>query len=232
MEERTILKNKRLYASLSIVFFSILLCSFYSLKTNGQESVYTSPTTLFEVDSNTNFTVYSTAPLTWRLNSPVNFTAYINATGLPAGMNLTVVSISIVYNKPDDPHGEYPKILTPNKNMTVEKELLEQKTLLYAPSDADQFNISLEIVVRSTTSPDNQLFKSEFPGDVEYIEVKKDIVLPIINLPGFPDANTFLRWIFIFGVAFVLISMPSIFVLSFKIKERVENRKAKGGKKK
>jgi len=147
-------------------------------------------------------------------------------------MNLTIVTISIVYNKPGDPHREYPKILTPNKNMTEEKELLVQETQLSAPSDVDKFNISLEIIVWSTTSPDNQKFISEFPGDIEYIEIKKDIVLPIINLPGFPDADTFLRWIFIFGVAFILISMPSIFVASFKIKERVESRKTKGGKEK
>ena len=118
-------------------------------------------------------------------------------------------------------------------NTKLTQRELEQRTTLYAPDDVDKyFNISIVILAHSTNVTENQVFESEFPGDEPYIEVKKDIVLPVINLPGFPDAATFGRWIFIFGVSFVLIVFPSILVLSFKTKEFIEKRKKKGGKEK
>ena len=222
--------------SKQLIVIFILLTLFTSIIVNlesiAQEGVYYSPTSIFELNNETNFTVYSTAPLTWTLNSAVNFSVYLNATGLPSGENITVELITVYFDSPDYTYRKQKHAFTPMINLTETQRELEQRTTLYAPDDVDKyFNISIIILAHSTNVTKNEPYEAEFPGDVEYIEVKKNIVLPIINLPGFPAADTFLRWIFIFGVAFILISMPSIFVASFKIKEIVERRKTKGGKK-
>ncbi|MHA1667936.1 MAG: hypothetical protein ACTSX6_02120 [Candidatus Heimdallarchaeaceae archaeon] len=198
----------------------------------GQEDIHESPLTTFYVDDVTNFTFYSSAPLKWKQYSPVNLTIYINSTGLPTDVNLTIISISIFYNITDNTHGQLETILTPNTNMTKVNQLLELRKTLLAPNDADSFTITFIILAKSTLVPENQVFRAYFPGDENTIEVKKEAVLPIINLPGFPDSQTFLRWIFIFFIVLVLIAFPGIFVASFKIKEKLDLKKKKGEKKK
>ncbi len=213
-----------------ILLVNIPILAFTSYDSISQESVYTSPKETLEINGNTTFTVYSTAPLTWESSSHENYTIYFNSTGVPSGENITLVSVSIYYNIPDDPHRQQARILTPQVNLTGVNQQYEILSSLRTPSDADEFNITIEIIARSTSEPENQLFEAQFPGDGIYIEIKEDLVLPVINLPGFPDIETFLRWIFIFGVAFVIISLPAIFVASFKIQELVKTRKKSGKK--
>jgi len=213
-----------------ILLVNIPVLAFTSYVSMSQESVYTSPKKTLEINGDTNFTVYSTAPLTWELNGHENFTIYFNSTGVPSGENITLVSVSIYYNIPDNPHRQQARILTPQVNLTGVNQQYEILSSLSPPSDADEFNITIEIIAKSTSEPENQLFEAQFPGDGIYIDIKKDLVLPVINLPGFPDIETFARWIFIFAVAFIIISLPSIFVASFKIQELVKTRK-KGGQK-
>ncbi len=213
-----------------ILLVNIPVLAFTSYVSISQESVYTSPKETLEINGDTNFTVYSTAPLTWELNGHENYTIYFNSTGVPSGENITLVSVSIYYNIPDDPHRQQARILTPQVNLTGVNQQYEILSSLKPPSDADEFNITIEIIAKSTSKPENLLFEAQFPGDEIYIDIKKDLVLPVINLPGFPDIETFARWIFIFAVAFVIISLPAIFVASFKIQELVKTRK-KGGKK-
>jgi hypothetical protein len=230
MEEREFMKK------VSKIIMIILLVNIPVLGFTGyvslsqDESVYTSPRETLEINEDTNFTVYSTAPLTWESSSQENYTIYFNSTGVPVGENITLVSVSIYYNIPDDPHRQQARILTPQVNLTGVNQQYEILNSLRPPSDADEFNITIEIIARSTSDPENQLFEAQFPGDGIYIDIKEDLVLPVINLPGFPDIETFLRWIFIFGVAFVIISLPAIFVASFKIQELVKTRKKSGKK--
>jgi len=209
----------------------IVIGNFFAFDILAQDSVYTSPKSTFVVDSNTNFTVQSAAPLTWNLNQQVNLTIEIEATGLPVGENISIETISIYFNIPDDPHKKYQTSIVPRNNFTELDQVQTFNSSLFAPEDTKEFNITLEFVVYSTSIPDNQFFEAEFPGDVEYIEVEEDRTLPIINLPGFPDAQTFSRWIFIFALSFILIAMPSIFVASFKIKDAMQSRSKKRGKK-
>ncbi len=213
-----------------ILLVNILALAFTSYISISQESVYTSPKDTMEINGDTNFTVYSTAPLTWESNGQENYTIYFNSTGVPVGENITLVSVSIYYNVPDNPHRELARVVTPQVNLTGINQQYEILSTLRPPSDADEFNITIEIIARSTSEPENQLFDAQFPGDGIYIDIQSDLVLPIINLPGFPDIETFARWIFIFAVAFVIISLPSIFVAVFKIQEYVKTRE-KGGKK-
>jgi hypothetical protein len=231
MEERTEMKDRK--RRQSILFISIIiLSSFFTFNVAAQDSVYTSPKTTFVLDSNTNFTVQSAAALTWNLNQRENLSIEIEATGLPSGENISIVTISIYYNIPDDPHKKYQTSVVPKENFTEVNQVQIYNSSLFAPDETNEFNITIEIVAFSTSIPDNQFYEAEFPGDVEYIEVKEDRALPIINLPGFPDAQTFSRWIFIFALSFILIAMPSIFVAAFKIKDALGNRKKKGGKEK
>ena len=230
MEKREFMKKvSKIIIIILLVNLPVLAFTSY-VSISQEESVYTSPKETLEINGNTTFTVYSTAPLTWELNGQTNYTIYFNSTEVPAGENITLVSVSIYYNVPDDPHRQQARILTPQVNLTGVNQQYEILSTLRPPSDADEFNITIEIIARSTSKPENQLFEAEFPGDGIYIDIKKDLVLPVINLPGFPDIETFLRWIFIFAVAFVIISLPAIFVASFKIQELVKARK-KGEKK-
>ncbi len=213
-----------------ILLINILTLDFTSYVSISQESVYTSPKETLEINGDTNFTVYSTAPLTWESNSQTNYTVYFNSTGVPLGENITLVSVAIYYNIPDNPHRQQARILTPQVNLTGVNQQYEILSSLRPPSDADEFNITIEIVARSTSEPENKLFETQFPGDGIYIDIKTDLVLPVINLPGFPNIETFARWIFIFAVAFVIISLPAIFVVSFKIQDFVKTRKKSGKK--
>ena len=211
-----------------IILVNILSLAFTSSISISQESVFTSPKETIEINGDTNFTVYSTASLTWKANNYENYTIYFNSTGVPLGENITLVSVSIYYKIPDDPHKQQARILTPQVNLTGINQQYEILSTLRPPSDAEEFNITLEIIAGSTSEPDS-LYEAQFPGSGIYIDIQEDVVLPVIGLPGFPDIGTFLRWIFIFGVAFVIIALPSIFVASFKIQELVKTRK-KGGK--
>jgi hypothetical protein len=230
MEERTGMKYHKKVKFVFLISV-IVFGSYFAFDILAQESVYTSPKTTFVIDSYTNFTVQSAAPLTWNLNQRVNLTIEIEATGLPVDENISIATISIYYNIPDDPHKKYQTSIVPRNNFTEVNQVQTFNSSLFAPDDTNEFNITLEFIVFSTSIPENQFFEAEFPGDVEYIEVEEDRTLPIINLPGFPDGQTFSRWIFIFAIAFILIAMPSIFVASFKIKDAIGNRKKKGGKK-
>ncbi|MCG3222777.1 MAG: hypothetical protein H7641_15465 [Candidatus Heimdallarchaeota archaeon] len=231
MEERTEMKYHK-GVKFVLLISVIIIGNFFAFDILAQDSVYTSPKSTFVIDSNTNFTVQSAAPLTWDLNQRVNLTIEIEATGLPVGENISIATISIYFNIPEDPHKKYQTSIVPSNNFTELDQVQIFNSSLFAPDDTKEFNITLEFVVFSTSIPENQFFEAEFPGDVEYIEVEEDRTLPIINLPGFPDAQTFSRWIFIFAISFILIAMPSIFVASFKIKDVMRNRSKKGGKKK
>ncbi len=224
-------RSKKLVVTLFVlVLFASL---FVNPDSYAQEGVYYSPTTTFELNDNTNFTVYSTAPLTWTLNSAVNFTVYLNATGIPSGENITIEILTVYFDSPDYTSRRQKHAFTPRINLTETNRELEQRTTLYAPDDVDKhFNITIVIIAHSTNVTVEQVYEADFPGDEPYIEVKKDIVLPVINLPGFPDIATFGRWIFIFGISFALIAFPSILVVGFKTKEFIEKRKKDGGKKK
>ncbi|MHA2357399.1 MAG: hypothetical protein ACXABK_01345 [Candidatus Heimdallarchaeaceae archaeon] len=216
----------------SVLLVMMITTSIIALISKGQESVYTSPKTTLSLDSNTNFTIQSAAPLTWNLNQFVNFTIYLNVTGLPFGENLTISSIAIYFNIPDDPHRKFITSIAPRNNFTELNQQQIFNTSLTAPTDTDEFNITMNFVAFSTSLPENQAFEVQFPGDIEYISVKQDVVLPIINLPGFPNVETFWRWFFIFIVSLILIGMPGILAASFKLQEVVMDRKKKGGKKK
>ncbi|MHA1622769.1 MAG: hypothetical protein ACTSVO_11570 [Candidatus Heimdallarchaeaceae archaeon] len=231
MEEREFMKKFSKFIII-VLLVNISVLFFTSSVSISQESVYTSPKDTLEISGDTNFTVYSTAPLTWELNGQENYTMYFNSTGVPIGENITLVSVAIYYNIPDDPHRQQARIFTPQVNLTGVNQQYEILSTLRPPSDTDEFNITIEIIATSTSEPDNQLFETQFPGDELYIEIRKDLVLPVINLPGFPDIETFSRWIFIFAVAFVIISLPAIFTASFKIQELVKTRKKDGKKKK
>lgn len=224
--------KKKKKALMVFIFTYILVITYTNDVSIGQESVYTSPKTTFEIGTNVTFSVYSTAPLIWNANQYENFTMYYNATGLPTGENITLVTISIYYNIPNDPHKKQARVLAPQFNLTEENQQYEVLTSFPPPSEADEFNLTIEIVASSTSFPENQLFEAEFPGDETYIEVKESLVLPIINLPGFPNIETFVRWIFIFLVALIIIALPAIFVASFKLKETIQSRSKKPKKEK
>ena len=128
----------------SILFISIIiLSSFFTFYVTAQDSVYTSPKSTFILDSNTNFTVQSAAALTWNLNQRENLSIEIEATGLPSGENISIVTISIYYNIPDDPHKKYQTSIVPKDNFTEVNQVQIFNSSLFAPDETSDFNIIL-----------------------------------------------------------------------------------------
>jgi hypothetical protein len=230
MEKRADMKTKS--KIFYLVLLSLLIGSVFPISDSiGQEGVYTSPTYSFDIDPDTNFTVVSKAPLQWKQYRSENITVTIKATGLAAGENISLILVSFLFNFPDDPlpHSSGTQVI--NQNLTtINQEYEFNKT--FTPQEPERFNITIKVIANSTGVPIAQEFFAEFPGDEPYIEVEKSRAAPIINLPGFPDPQTFVRWIFIFIVAIVMISLPSIFVGVTKISEITEKRKKKGDEKK
>ncbi len=245
MEKRAIMKLKKPIRNLLIITV-LVLSIFLILPTEGQESVYTSPTYRFEIDENTNFTVVSRAPLSWEENVGVNFSITLEAkTGeIPPGENITITYVDITYVYPDnETEARYLHAEDFMLNETI--QIYHINTTLLAPNDYNLFNISIEIIAHSSLQPEDTLYIAYFPGDRSYIQVERGAALPIINLPGFPDPQTFVRWIFVFVVILLIMITPSLFVgipkmgefskKAFKklmgaISKTPKNRKEEGGK--
>ncbi len=198
----------------------------------GEETGYTSPPNFFQIGGDTNFTVQAVAPLSWELNKQVNLTLYINVTVLPEGLNMSIISLSYSYNLPYSPYRSYQTFKTPNVMMTETNQQFVDIASLYAPDDVEEFNITIEIIANSSSSPENQEFEIEFPGDYPSIEVDDKSANPIINLPGFPESRTFWRWIPIFFVTMIIMTLPASYVVFMKIQQNLKSRKKKGAKKK
>ena len=189
---------------ISLLIVSALMLTVISVnQLEGQTSVYTSPTYRFEIDSSTNFTVVSRAPLSWKENVDVNFSITFGANNIQAGYNISITYVDITYIYPDN--------VTEARYLHDEDFILNEtnqiyniNTTLIAPSDYDLFNISIEILAHSSSYPSDTLFIAYFPGDKSYIQVEREGANPIINLPGFPDELTFVRWIIIFIVIFLV----------------------------
>lgn len=198
----------------------------------GEETGYTSPLNFFQIGGDTNFTAYVVAPLSWELNKPVNLTLYINITVLPEDSNISIISLSYRYNLPNSPYPIHQPTSIPNVIVTEANQQVVDRKTLSAPSDVEEFNITIKIIANSSSSPDNQVFEMEFPGDLQYIEVEDTSANPIINLPGFPESRTFWRWILIFFVAMIIMTLPASYVAFVKIQQNLKSRKKKGAKKK
>jgi len=189
---------------------------------------YQSPLNQFTIGG-VNFTAYAIAPLEWEGTGQTNISVFINATVIPAQANLTIISVSFYYQKINKPNREFADITVVNTTLTNQNRTLDVIKPLYPPSDVDKFNITIDITAKTDTVSD-QDFYMEFPGDYPYINVKREKVIPIINLPGFPNSESFIRWIIIFGFSTILLALPSIFVGSKKIGEWIEKRKKSKGR--
>ncbi len=231
MEEGKTMKFSKLIISLFVLTTTLSTLSI-PIGVLGEETGYTSPLNFFQIGGDTNFTAYVVAPLSWELNKPVNLTLYINVTVLPEGSNMTIVSLSYSYNLPNSPYPIYQTPSTPNEMITEANQQVVDRKILRAPSDVEEFNITIKIIANSSSSPENQEFEMEFPGDLPYIEVEDTSANPIINLPGFPESRTFWRWILIFFVAMIIMTLPASYVAFMKIQQNLKSRKKKGAKKK
>ncbi|MHA1199838.1 MAG: hypothetical protein ACTSQF_10970 [Candidatus Heimdallarchaeaceae archaeon] len=197
---------------LNLILITVLVLTILPInQLKGQESVYTSPTYRFEIDENTNFTVVSRAPLRWEENVGVNFSITLGAANIQTGYNISITYVDITYVYPDNEtearylHGE--------DFVLNETNLMYQiNTTLIAPADYNLFNISIEIIAKSSSHLSDSLFIAHFPGDKSYIQVERGDVNPVINLPGFPDPQTFVRWIIIFMFIFLVMITPALFI--------------------
>ena len=231
MEEGKHMKFSKLIISLFVLTATLSTLTI-PIEVVGEETGYTSPPNFFQIEGDTNFTAYAVAPLSWELDKPVNLTLYINVTVLPEGSNMSIVILSYYYNLPNSPVRKHQKSSTPNVMMTETNQQFVDIASLYAPDDVEEFNITIEIIANSSSSPENQEFEMEFPGDLPYIEVEDTSANPIINLPGFPESRTFWRWILIFFVAMIIMTLPTSYVAFVKIQQNLKSRKKKGVKKK
>jgi hypothetical protein len=210
MEKRTKMKlRKTILILIVITFFSLLIIPTNPLK--GQESIYTSPTYRFELDGETNFTVVSRAPLSWEENVEKNFSITFGATNINVSHNISITYVDITYVYPDN-ETEARYLHAEDFVLNITNQVYNINTTLIAPNDYNLFNISIEIIAHSSTNSSDTLFIAYFPGDRSYIQVEREGVNPIINLPGFPDPLTFSRWIVIYIIILLVMITPALFV--------------------
>ncbi|MCE7741532.1 MAG: hypothetical protein GOP50_03650 [Candidatus Heimdallarchaeota archaeon] len=204
------MKLKKL--TLNLILITILALTILPInQVKGQESVYTSPTYRFEIDENSNFTVVSRAPLSWEENVGVNFSITFGAANIQSGYNISITYVDITYVYPDnETEARYLHAEDFVLNETIQAYNIN--TTLIAPADYNLFNISIEIIAKSSSHPLDSLFIAQFPGDKSYIQVERGDANPIINLPGFPDPQTFVRWIIIFVFIFLVMITPALFI--------------------
>lgn len=200
--------KKTISKSTIIILLIFTLIQIYPSFSQG--SVYTSPTYRFNLDENSNFTVVSRAPLSWKENIATNFNITFEATGIPVSGNITIKYVDITYVYPDN-NTEIVFTQTADFELNETFNLYYINTTLIAPFKYNLFNISIEIVANSSTQPDH-LYIAYFPGDKSYIQVERGAVAPIINLPGFPNVQTFVRWIIIFFIIFIIMITPALFI--------------------
>ncbi|MHA1851998.1 MAG: hypothetical protein ACTSUF_00645 [Candidatus Heimdallarchaeaceae archaeon] len=219
-------KNMQLVKS-CLTFFLILLFIFQNITLSTAESSIYTVNDVFQI-GNDSFAVNMSAPLKWVDTQSVNITFDVNGVSVSQNETITIITLALYYNSPKLPSRKFLEILTPNKNLTESQPSLSLNATVYAPVDVSEFNISVEIIAKSLTITENQLYELEFPGIEDmYIQVEKSAALPIINLPGFPNSETFGRWIFVFLVGLTGISLPAIFVGFVKLKEKWNEKKVK-----
>ena len=204
------MKLKKSILSLIIITF-IGLIVVPSNPLNGQESIYTSPTYRFELDEETNFTVVSRAPLSWEENVQENFSITFGANNINVSHNISITYVDITYVYPDN-QTEARYLHDEDFVLNITNQVYNINTTLIAPADYNLFNISIEIIAHSSTNTSDTLFIAYFPGDRPYIQVEREGVNPIINLPGFPDPLTFSRWIVIYVIVLLVMITPALFV--------------------
>ncbi|RLG12211.1 hypothetical protein DRN69_06995, partial [Candidatus Pacearchaeota archaeon] len=130
------------------------------------------------------------------------------------------------YNIPGKQFPENQQISIIEDNLTYIGEEFNINQTRYAPENTDEFNITLSILAQTVNMTNTEEFSMDFPGkDEDNIIIKKNLVIPVINLPGFPNIETFSRWIIIFIVIQLIIMSPAILVLYFKIsKQKTRSR--------
>ncbi|UJG42093.1 MAG: hypothetical protein K9W45_06435 [Candidatus Heimdallarchaeum aukensis] len=187
---------------------------------NAKETVFTA-TQIIDINETTQITVSMAAPLTWEINTGINISVNIKLSKIAQNDSLFITYIKTEYNIPGKQFPEDQQITIIENNLTNIGEQISINQTRYAPENTDEFNITLSILAQTVNMTSTEEFSMDFPGKGEdNILVKKNLVLPIINLPGFPNIETFSRWIVIFVVIQLVIMSPALFVLYFKIKKQ------------
>ncbi|MHA1115442.1 MAG: hypothetical protein ACTSRR_08090 [Candidatus Heimdallarchaeaceae archaeon] len=187
---------------------------------NAKETVFTA-TEIIDINETTQITVSMAAPLTWEINTGINISVNIKLSKIAQNDSLFITYIKTEYNIPGKQFPEDQQITIIENNLTNIGEEININQTRYAPENTDEFNITLSILAQTVNMTSTEEFSMDFPGKGEdNILVKKNLVLPIINLPGFPNIETFSRWIVIFVVIQLVIMSPALFVLYFKIKKQ------------
>lgn len=217
--------TKRKIIQTMLLVVGLIVLSFQTLWVIAEDSSLFTVSDEFQVGDES-FAVNMTAPLKWKDTLAVNITFDIVSDTLNGNETITIITLSIYYSSPELPTRKFLEILTPDRNLTETQDSLSLNATVYAPVDISQFNMTVEIIAKSSTVTENQVYTIDFPGIEDmYIEVEKSAALPIINLPGFPNTETFGRWIVIFLLSFVGMGLPAIFVGTVKVTDYIKNRK-------
>ena len=204
------------------IIFSIVvsLLLIQSNNVNAKETVFTA-TEIIDINETTQITVSMAAPLTWEINTGINISISIKLSQIAQNDSLFITYIKTEYNIPGKQFPENQQISIIENNLTYIGEEIDINQTRYAPENTDEFNITLSILAQTVNMTSTEEFSMDFPGKGEdNIIVKKNLVIPVINLPGFPNIETFSRWIVIFIIIQLIIMSPAILVLYFKIRRQ------------
>ncbi|UJG44919.1 MAG: hypothetical protein K9W46_06990 [Candidatus Heimdallarchaeum endolithica] len=212
------------------IFASLIIFQFNNV--NAKETVFTA-TEIIDINETTQITVSMAAPLTWEINTGINISVSIKLSQIAQNDSLFITYIKTEYNIPGKQFPENQQISIIEDNLTYIGEEFNINQTRYAPENTDEFNITLSILAQTVNMTNTEEFSMDFPGKGEdNIIIKKNLVIPVINLPGFPNIETFSRWIIIFIVIQLIIMSPAILVLYFKIskqKTRSQRKKKRRG---
>ncbi len=231
------MKNIKLFFLLSfVILFGLFTTpSHYSTEITIAGDEGFKAVEIIAVNNSTNISVSVISPLTWKSNEATNITIEIKLSAIAENDNLTLTYVATSYNIPGKPFPISQKTTVINENLSQVGQEVNKTQTRYAPENTDEFNITVTILAKTENMTDSRELYMDFPGKGESnIRIIRNVALPIINLPGFPNAETFVRWIVIFVVVLLILISPSLFVLYFKIKEksitRGQNLKERGKK--
>ncbi len=199
----------------------------------SEDNVWTSPVTEFQISEGTNFSIYTKGPTVWTFKRYTTLTYYFNATALASNDSITIISVSAGYNISGREFADFKGGPVINETFTeVNQAVNVSWEYIIEEEDVEDFFITLRITAKNSTMENNEDFYTIFPGRGEDIVVVTEIDLAIIDLPGFPNPETFIIWIIIFSILLISITLPALFTASFKTKNAIkrhrrENKKTK-----
>ena len=174
---------------------------------------------VIQISQNALLQVNTTAPLQWSFGSTYAISvSMVAALSDSAGIvNITLVEFKIL-NKDSETETTYLEVVNQAINGTLQ---LNVSKAIDTP-DLDVFTVEINILASSNVSqvstPETN-YSVTFPDNDLQITVVRDNLAAILQLPGFPETETFKRWLIVYALIMLLFLLPTGALGIFKYKD-------------